>query len=244
MALLKTRNHQGKIMDTSTVTNTFQIVKVNRKWIECKLKGYKAKLLSNDVSKDLRGGDWVSIQVVDLSVRNKYGTDLKFEPVAIVEVVATREACQKAYNDKVIENAAKEQLEKAERLMTWAENDVEAKQLWRHSIKNAMSFCCKMPEFAARLEQLKAAIKEVEKANAQQNLAAFNAAETRRKNRKLYLVEQLPELNQSVELCGQTVVFTGYGEVFRLNADSAAVEGSHLLGHEGDPCCYGYYRVV
>ena len=58
---------------------TFNVVKKNRKYFAAILEGkYKCKLLIDDSSKDLELGSH-NLEVDDISVRSKYGTDLIFK---------------------------------------------------------------------------------------------------------------------------------------------------------------------
>lgn len=60
-------------------TKTFTIVKKNRVWIDARLGKYKAKIKIDERSSELKEGDNCELLVKDISVKSKYGTDLRFE---------------------------------------------------------------------------------------------------------------------------------------------------------------------
>jgi hypothetical protein len=59
-------------------TVKLNVIKKNRKYYACKIKGYKAKLLIDDNSEDIELGE-AEYLVEDISVRSKYGTDLIYK---------------------------------------------------------------------------------------------------------------------------------------------------------------------
>lgn len=60
-------------------TVTLNLLKKNRVWIDCKTEsGYSCKLRSCELSKELELGVHILL-IEDISVRSKYGIDLKFE---------------------------------------------------------------------------------------------------------------------------------------------------------------------
>ncbi len=61
-------------------TRNFEIVKYGRVWIEAKLGNYKCKIKIDEKTKGLYGN--VDLLVKDISIRSKYGTDLRFECVS------------------------------------------------------------------------------------------------------------------------------------------------------------------
>lgn len=69
-----------------------------------------------------------------------------------------------------------------------------------------------------------------------------SAPESPRQSRRLYPVSARPALNVPMRLWTTAVVFTGYGQPFRISEDHPSIHGSHLLGHEGSRGCYAYYR--
>lgn len=68
------------------------------------------------------------------------------------------------------------------------------------------------------------------------------APESPCQSRRLYPVSARPALNVPMRLGTTAVVFTGYGQPFRISEDHPSIHGSHLLGHEGSRGCYAYYR--
>lgn len=63
---------------------TFTLIKKNRVYFAAKINGYSAKLVIDDNSKELELGEH-SLELEDISVRTKYGTDLIFKLSAPVE---------------------------------------------------------------------------------------------------------------------------------------------------------------
>jgi len=62
-------------------TITLNIIKKGRVWFQCEtLSGYKCKLKVNEISEAFTAGN-IELMVEDVSVRSKYGTDLKYSPV-------------------------------------------------------------------------------------------------------------------------------------------------------------------
>lgn len=62
-------------------TITINVIKKNRKYFACQVKGFKAKLIIDDNSKDIEIGEH-DLLVNDKSVRTKWGTDLIYELAA------------------------------------------------------------------------------------------------------------------------------------------------------------------
>jgi hypothetical protein len=65
-------------------TSTFTILKKNRKYFAAQLNSYKCKIVIDDNSKDLELGEH-ELTVNDISVKTKYGVDMKFELVSSVK---------------------------------------------------------------------------------------------------------------------------------------------------------------
>lgn len=79
-----------------------------------------------------------------------------------------------------------------------------------------------------------------EKAQRQTESAAVHAHNVA--HRDLVLVMSTPPLNQPVRRYGKVVVYTGTGKTFRLSEEDADTWATHLLGFEGSPVCYAYFR--
>jgi len=62
------------------ITKTFKIEKTGRVWIQATQNGYNCKIKMSELTKDLTGE--VTLLVEDISVRSKYGTDLRYEMVS------------------------------------------------------------------------------------------------------------------------------------------------------------------
>ena len=59
-------------------TKSFEIVKHNRIWTAAKSNGYSVKLRSSEHTKDLVVGETYELLVEDISIRSKYGTDVRY----------------------------------------------------------------------------------------------------------------------------------------------------------------------
>lgn len=65
------------------------------------------------------------------------------------------------------------------------------------------------------------------------------------KLRRLFPLSSLPPLNRPIRMggtSGKAVVFTGIGQIVRINEEDPSAHGSQLLGHEGERGAFGYYR--
>lgn len=67
-------------------------------------------------------------------------------------------------------------------------------------------------------------------------------AEKQPQSRMLHLLASAPPLNTPLQLHDAVVVYTGAGKAFHVDKNHPSVWGHHLLGHEGEPCAYFYYR--
>lgn len=110
-----------------------------------------------------------------------------------------------------------------------------------------------VPDLADRLNRAlhKAGAVAAQRAEAREAARAEQQAEweTQRAERRrapaprmLWPLDTAPVLGQPYRLGDRVVVYTGAGQQFDINADHASIWGSHLLGHEGEPCAYFYYR--
>jgi len=68
------------------------------------------------------------------------------------------------------------------------------------------------------------------------------AHSARRANRFVVLLDRMPEAGVPVRMFGHAVVVEGFGKPFRVDEDMPSYGGAHLLGHEGERCCYAYWR--
>jgi len=87
----------------------FNILKKNRKYFAATKGGYKCKILIDDNSQALELGA-VDIDVEDISVRTKYGTDLIFKLTADAETQAAAGICtlqHYTYNKLLVEQCHK-----------------------------------------------------------------------------------------------------------------------------------------
>lgn len=83
---------------------TFRIIKKNRKYFAATLNGYKCKILIDSNSENLELGEH-TLEVEDISVRSKYGTDLIYKLAASVEEQADAGICtlRADYNKNLVE---------------------------------------------------------------------------------------------------------------------------------------------
>ena len=221
-----------------TVVKTLIIKKKGRCYFDCIINGYKAKLLINDISKDLETDRVVKVEVNDLSQRTKYGSTLKFEPVAILDD-----------RDAAALRAAAAARKEAEKWLGYAEGDAKQGLCKSNAILTALHQCKHHEHLADRLAALQERVKSNSDAfDAQKRQWAkeksdqADAKAKQRSMRILYPVQQTPPLNVGVRLGSRVVVFESTGKTFRINEDHPSTEGSHLLGHEGEAGCYSYYR--
>ena len=221
----------------ATAIKTLKIIKKNRKYFACELGGYKAQLVINSVSESLEPGQVVMLHVTDLSETNKYGTVLKFDPLA---VLTERDA---------------EALLEAQKWLHYAEEDAEKGLCRTNAIEIALSGCGKYEHLASRFSALQSRVfdnksadaardQAWEQARAQEKAARQDRSQVRSQMRVLYPLCSQPDMETSIRLGSRVVVFESTGEQFRINEDHPSYAGSHLLGHEGDYGCYCYYRLA
>lgn len=217
---------------------TFRIVSKGRKYFECLLGNAKAKLVINQVSEGLLPGETASFVVNDLSARSKYGSVLKFEPVALAD----------AQTVAAINRAAG-----AEKWLGYAEADAAAGRYSSNAITEANRMADGLPQFAERLAAMRAAVnrnmdaheaqkREWAREKEAQRQARDAAKQAVRQRRTLFPLSDLPPLNEPVRMYRLVVVFESEGKAFRISEDHASVDGCHLLGHEGEMGRYCYYR--
>ena len=128
----------------------------------------------------------------------------------------------------------------AEKWLGYAESDAQMGMSRTNAIKEARRLCKGHDQFADRLAALEA---EIERNSAKEQQAAAEKIE-RRQNRILFPVSALPAMNTPVQHGGATLVFESAGKSFRISEDHPSIEGSHLLGHEGELGCYCYYKKI
>jgi len=63
-------------------------------------------------------------------------------------------------------------------------------------------------------------------------------------NRTLVAMTDMPAMHTPVRHGDHIVVFEKRGTSFRINEDHPSLHGEHLLGREGDPGCYVYWRMA
>lgn len=86
-----------------TKTLTLIIKKRGRKWFECLIGGYGAKLLINSISNDLQPDQVVKLLIQDTSKHNDFGSDISFTPLKIYEIHDAAELRQVSDQLKTVE---------------------------------------------------------------------------------------------------------------------------------------------
>ncbi len=83
----------------------FEVLKKNRKYFAARTNGYPCKILIDEHSENLEPGVH-ELEVDDISVKSKYGTDLIFKLKASVETIKEAGICSlihPRYNEKLVE---------------------------------------------------------------------------------------------------------------------------------------------
>ena len=204
---------------------TLTINKRGRKYFDCSLGKYSAKLVINAISETLEAGQTVCFSVKDLSESNKYGTVLKYEPLAILsddDIEALREEAE----DK----------KEAEKWLGYAESDVLKGMDRTSAIYQANERCKKYAGFTTRLEKMNAL--------AQKNAAENQQSKTEKtvKSRRIFPLDEAPSVGTLFKIGDQVYVIESHGKAFQISEDQASIHGGRLSGREGDMACYCYYR--
>ena len=192
---------------------TVKILKKGRKYWAAATdpKGWACKVVINEVSKDLKPGQIVSLDAEDVGTKTRWGSTYIYEPSAIA-------------TDEYIAHQSK--LKEAEKWLGYAEGD--AAKGWDHS--NAISKTLDLdadayPEIADRLTALKQKVTENKAANA----AAVKAREEKLSKRILVNADDCPATGKPWRMYnrsgGKIIVITGYGRKWYLRSE--------------DACCYG-----
>lgn len=192
---------------------TVKILKKGRKYWAAATdpKGWACKVVINEVSKDLKPGQIVSLDAEDVGTKTRWGSTYIYEPSAIAtpELIAHQQA-----------------LADARKWLRYAEGD--AAKGWDHS--NAISKTLDLdadayPEIADRLTTLKQKVTENKAANA----AAVKAREEKLSKRILVNADDCPATGKPWRMHnrpnGKIIVITGYGKKWYLRSE--------------DACCYG-----
>ena len=192
---------------------TVKILKKGRKYWAAATdpKGWACKVVINEVSKDLKPGQIVSLDAEDVGTKTRWGSTYIYEPSAIAtpELIAHQQA-----------------LADARKWLGYAEGD--AVKGWDHSnaINKALDLDADAyPEIADRLAALKQKVTENKAANA----AAVKAREEKLSKRILVNADDCPATGKPWRMHnrsdGKIIVITGYGKKWYLRSE--------------DACCYG-----
>ncbi|WP_049631926.1 DUF5710 domain-containing protein [Cellvibrio sp. pealriver] len=136
---------------------TLIIKKRGRKWFECLIGGYSAKLLINTTSDHLQPDHVVKLLVQDTSKRTDFGSDLSFTPLKIYEIHDAAELRQFA-----------DQLKALEKWLGLADKDVSAGFINSNAISSLLG-CWKSLKDAVPATE-RGANRHIELANKVQNL--------------------------------------------------------------------------
>ena len=126
----------------------FTILSRGRKLFDCVMGKYPAKLLINDVSKDLQVGGAVLLHVDDRSTRSSHGTSLRFEPLGVVDPDRIEE----------YESHGRDRMN-AERWLRFAEDDAERGLTYSNAIQGIRWTCRKHEHLLERVGMLEERIK-------------------------------------------------------------------------------------
>ena len=214
-----------------TTTKTLIIKGKGRKYFDCVIGGYKAKLLINEISETLQIDRVVRVLVNDLCERSKYGAVLRFEPLQILD---DRDA-------EALRVAAAER-KTAEKWLRYAESDVVNGVSRTNAIHEALSLCPKHEHLAERVAALKDRVNENSAAHEAQKRASAAGRGLRRQMRILFPGSRIPDIGTPVRHGGRVVVFESIGDSWFISADDPSTEGAHLLGYEGEVGRYCHYR--
>lgn len=146
---------------------------------------------------------------------------------------------------------------KVEQWLGYVEEKAATGYLYERGIKECHANGVK--EHADLDARLTAAVAQAERVQAQQRANRDQARQAERAQRQarqdaesaargprlrhLYPTSEAPCIGAPVKgLDGKPVVYTGPGRSFPIHADHPSLHGSHLLGHEGRPGAYFYYR--
>lgn len=66
-------------------------------------------------------------------------------------------------------------------------------------------------------------------------------AAARRSHRFVVLQARAPTVGTVLRRGDRALTIESFGKSFRVNGDMPSLQGE-LRGHEGEPCCYAYYR--
>jgi hypothetical protein len=140
-----------------TKTLTLIIKKRGRKWFECLIGGYGAKLLINTISNDLQPDQVVKLLIQDTSKHNDFGSVLSFTPLKIYEIHDAAELRQ--FSD---------QLKALEKWLGLADKDVNAGFITSNAISSLLG-CWKSLKDAVPATE-RGTNRHIELANKVQNL--------------------------------------------------------------------------
>lgn len=158
---------------------------------------------------------------------------------------------QRIFNNvskKTSENAEAKTIAEIKRWLGYVEDKAPGGYLYQNGVDKLRSLGIDAhPEYNDRLniaiETAQLIRAEQQKKWAAEKTQRREKKRTAKKLRRLYPSNNLPAMNTPVRLfTDRIVVFEGTGKSFRIDENHPSLEGSHLLGHEGEYGCYCYYR--
>ena len=213
-------------MTTENQVKTLIIKSRGRKYYHCIISGYKAKLAINSISSDLQIDRVVKLEVKDMSKRSKYGTELIFEPVAILtdrDAAALREAAAKKRD--------------AEKWLGYAETDAYRGYDRTKAIKKALEICEGYSDLETRLADLKKEIAKHKKVSTESPRAAKVA------DRTILVPDSVVRAQYGeVYVRGQKYRLLEPKRSTWIDENDPSLHGSHLLGYEGERATHWTFK--
>lgn len=229
----------------------FTLGKPGRIYRQAKLNDkYPCKLMINGVLDKQIDQTTVWVEVVEHSKRNRYGSELIFEPVALVDPAEAATLTRQALR-----------LAEARRWLEYAERDVTAGFDHTRAISEAQQLAAGITELAERLAALSRRVAEnrraaaanraaqeakraTERAEREERIASERTArEQARGERHLVWVDEAPALNTPMPLHDRpgapVVVYTQLGKSWYMDEEAADAIGPSL---RDGYVCYAYYR--
>jgi hypothetical protein len=224
---------------------TLTIRKRGRLYFACTREGKHAKLIINDVSKNLDIGTTVTVEVRDVSRYGELGlcgVIYIYEPLRLLTEEEARALRQTA-------NTRKEQ----EWWITCAHRDIEDGKYESESIERALRICetdiALHRHIRVLLDGVRKNRRAYEETSDRYRVSRYTAPVQQQKSRILYPVESLPPMNTPVVLNGAVVVFESRGKTFNIEDDDAdevapwyATPLQGMVRDKENRGCYCYYR--
>ena len=241
---------------TNIIERTVLIEKRGRVWYEAAMGKYKCKVKINDVSASIEVGHVVKLRANDISVRSKFGTEMKYEPLEIL-TDRTLEVAR-------AERADREKVAEAEKWLGFAEKDAESDKYRTNAIEKVTGYfyAKELSSDESLTERKNALVKKVAENRVayekqRQERWSQNANSNRGYNplsqdgRRFILVPNDSSYSYVHEGMVTKISHSDTEYViieetdkrrFRIDNEMPSYLGSHLLGHEGEWASKVYYR--